>query len=41
MRPLIIEKKNVKITWGSEDLGGSKRAEIQVPNGISIELREL
>lgn len=35
-----LENQNVKVTWGPIDLGGTKRAEIQDPDGISIELRE-
>ncbi len=35
-----LKSKGVEITWGPVNLGTSKRAEIQTPDGISIELRQ-
>jgi len=35
-----LENKNVDITWGPVDVGGTKRAEFQDPDGLNIELRE-
>lgn len=35
-----LTEKGVAITWGPVDLGGTKRAEIQDPDGIKIELRQ-
>jgi glyoxylase I family protein len=35
-----LKSQDVEITWGPLDLGGTRRAEIQDPDGISIELRE-
>lgn len=32
--------KGVAVTWGPVTLGSSKRAEIQDPDGLSIELRQ-
>ncbi len=32
--------KGVAVTWGPVTLGASKRAEIQDPDGLSIELRQ-
>jgi len=35
-----LKGKGVEITWGPMDLGGSWRAEITDPDGLSIELRQ-
>jgi glyoxylase I family protein len=35
-----LTEKNIEITWGPIDLGGTIRAEITDPNGLPIELRE-
>ena len=35
-----LKKKGIAITWGPVTLGKSKRAEIQDPDGLTIELRQ-
>ncbi len=35
-----LKNKGVEITWGPVSLGTSKRAEIETPDGIPIELRQ-
>lgn len=35
-----LKDRDVPTTWGPMDLGGTKRAEIQDPDGLGIELRE-
>lgn len=37
---VYLKEKGVPITWGPMDLGTSKRAEIQDPDGLVIELRQ-
>jgi glyoxylase I family protein len=36
----FLKDKGVEIVWGPMDLGGSIRAEIRDPDGMTIELRE-
>jgi glyoxylase I family protein len=35
-----LKGKGIRVTWGPVTLGKSKRAEIEDPDGLSIELRE-
>lgn len=35
-----LKKKGIPITWGPASTGKSKRAEIQDPDGLTIELRQ-
>lgn len=35
-----LKEKGVDVVWGPMDLGGSIRAEIRDPDGLTIELRE-